>query len=187
MMCKRIRPSYAGPPYDKETQVLCYPGSTKESITCMAPLLASTSVLSTADRPPFASVRITLSPLRLVVNSPPFMVLTVNLPPQALMAAVIFLDIRGFTPFAEQRSPEEIIQYQNQVFQFMMDTVEDCHGNINQFMGDGFMPTFEAPESHRNDDQNAVDSATRILRELSDRSKSGQLDETRIGIGLDYG
>ncbi|NER79247.1 MAG: adenylate/guanylate cyclase domain-containing protein, partial [Leptolyngbya sp. SIO1D8] len=67
----------------------------------------------------------------------------------------MFLDIRGFTPFAETKEPEEIIEYQNQVFGFMIEVINKFHGNINQFLGDGFMATFGAPVSHGNDCENA--------------------------------
>ena len=64
---------------------------------------------------------------------------------------IMFLDIRDFTPFAEQRRPEEIIDYQNKVFGFMIRSIEEKGGIVNQIMGDGFMATFGAPTSSGND------------------------------------
>ncbi len=46
---------------------------------------------------------------------------------------VMFLDIRGFTPFAEKRSPEDIIKYQNDVFGFMIEIVDKHQGIIINF------------------------------------------------------
>ena len=64
-----------------------------------------------------------------------------------LFACIMFLDIRDFTPFAENKEPFEIIQYQNDVFGFMIDIISKHKGIINQFLGDGFMATFGAPTS----------------------------------------
>lgn len=100
---------------------------------------------------------------------------------------IMFLDIRDFTAMAEKLSPEELIAYQNEVFGFMIDTVQEHHGNINQLLGDGFMATFGAPISHGNDCQNAFLAAQQILVELKERVEAGIVPKTKIGIGLHAG
>ena len=100
---------------------------------------------------------------------------------------IMFLDIRDFTPFAESRTPEEIIAYQNDVFGFMIEIIAKYHGVINQFMGDGFMATFGAPTSYQNDVQNAYDAAREIIFEVNSRSESGEIYPTKVGIGLHAG
>ncbi len=100
---------------------------------------------------------------------------------------IMFLDIRDFTPMAEKLSPEEIITYQNNVFGFMIDIVQQHHGNINQLLGDGFMATFGAPVSSGNDCQNAFIAANEILQEVKERNEAGLIQKTKIGIGLHGG
>jgi len=100
---------------------------------------------------------------------------------------VMFLDIRGFTPFAEKLEPEELIAYQNDVFGFMIDIIDKHHGNINQFLGDGFMATFGVPFSFENDCQNAYDAALKIIEEVNRKSESGAIPATKIGIGMHAG
>ena len=100
---------------------------------------------------------------------------------------IMFLDIRDFTPMAEKLSPEELIDYQNNVFGFMIDVVQKHHGNINQLLGDGFMATFGAPVSHGNDCQNAFLAAKEILQEVKERSQAGVIPKTKVGIGLHAG
>lgn len=104
-----------------------------------------------------------------------------------LFACIMFLDIRDFTPFVADKEPDEIIQYQNDVFGFMIDLVSKHHGIINQFMGDGFMATFGAPASSGNDCQNAVDASIEIVRTLQKKSSQGSLPPTKIGVGLHAG
>lgn len=104
-----------------------------------------------------------------------------------LFACIMFLDIRNFTPYAEGKDPAEIIQYQNDVFGFMIDIISKHHGIINQFLGDGFMATFGAPVSSGNDCQNAVNTAIEIVNSLNLRIEKQQIPETKIGIGLHAG
>lgn len=106
---------------------------------------------------------------------------------QKKFVCVMFLDIRGFTPFAEQKSPEEIIDYQNKIFGFMIESILKHHGIINQFLGDGYMATFGAPVSHGNVCKNAVMAALDIITELGKRNRSKKIPFTRIGIGLHAG
>ena len=101
--------------------------------------------------------------------------------------AVMFLDIRGFTPIAEKMLPEELIEYQNNVFGFMIEIIRKYHGNINQFMGDGFMATFGAPVSHGNDSRNAYLAAAQILEELKHLNESKKIPHTTLGIGVHAG
>lgn len=100
---------------------------------------------------------------------------------------MMFLDIEGFTPFCENRSPEEIVAYQNAVFSVMIDAVNNNFGIINQFMGDGFMATFGAPITTENDCQNAVNSALEIVGEMKRRSAEGLIPETKVRIGMHSG
>ncbi len=106
---------------------------------------------------------------------------------QRKSVCVMFLDIRDFTKFAEGRKPEEIINYQNEVFGFMIDSVYKYHGIINQFLGDGFMATFGAPVSSGNDSENALFAAKEIVGKVIEKSKSGEIPQTKVGIGLHTG
>lgn len=100
---------------------------------------------------------------------------------------IMFLDIRGFTQFAENKEPEEIIRYQNQVFGFMIEIITRNGGVINQFLGDGYMATFGAPLSRGNDCQNAVNSALEIISTIKGKNDIGEIPFTGIGIGLHAG
>ncbi len=100
---------------------------------------------------------------------------------------VMFMDIRDFTRYAENKKPEDIINYQNDVFGFMIEIINRHHGIINQFLGDGYMATFGVPLSHGNDTQNAVNAAIEIIDVLSEKNDRGEFPTTRIGIGLHSG
>ncbi|MBI2430193.1 MAG: adenylate/guanylate cyclase domain-containing protein, partial [Ignavibacteriales bacterium] len=100
---------------------------------------------------------------------------------------IMFLDIRGFTSFAEKHSPEEIVQYQNAFFTSVVDVVDKNNGIINQFLGDGAMITFGAPVSKGNDCQNALNTALEILERIKMDGENGKIHMTTVGIGIHVG
>jgi len=103
------------------------------------------------------------------------------------VVTIMFLDIRDFTPKAEQMEPADLIAYQNCVFGFMIEIVNKYHGNINQFLGDGFMATFGAPKSYGNDAANAFNAAHEILAGLPNLNEENDIPLTKVGIGLNTG
>lgn len=100
---------------------------------------------------------------------------------------IMFLDIRGFTAFAERRTPAEVVAYLNTLFATMIALVNANNGIINKFLGDGFMACFGAPLSDGRDTQNAVHAALEIARAVERMSADGTIAPTRIGIGLHAG
>ena len=100
---------------------------------------------------------------------------------------VMFLDIRNFTTFSEDKDPAEVVDYLNHLFAPMIEIINQHHGIINKFLGDGFMAVFGAPLSNGNDTRNAVNAAREII-DLVDRfCETNQLPPTRVGIGLHTG
>jgi adenylate cyclase len=100
---------------------------------------------------------------------------------------VMFLDIRNFTAFAESRRPEEVVEYLESLFDFMIEIVSRHHGIINKFLGDGFMAVFGAPLSEGRDCANAVAAAREILSRVEQEVARGHVLPTRVGIGLHAG
>lgn len=100
---------------------------------------------------------------------------------------VMFIDIRGFTAFAEQRSPEDTVSYLNTMFAFMIQIINEHNGIVHQLLGDGMMAIFGAPVSFGNDSENAVRAATSIIARLQHEIAAGRIPPTRLGIGLHAG
>jgi adenylate cyclase len=107
------------------------------------------------------------------------------------IVTVMFSDIRGFTTYSEQHTPEEVIEVLNQYLTIMSDVIAGHGGTIVAYMGDGIMAVFGAPTDQ-------VDHADRAL--LAAEEMAGPaLDEVnailaergdepfRIGIGLNSG
>jgi len=110
-----------------------------------------------------------------------------NLNSSTREVTVMFLDIRDFTPFAEKNTPEVVVDYLNKLFSIMIEVVNEHHGIINQFLGDGFMATFGAPISKGNDAANSVQAAQNIIKRVAEAIQAGRIPQTRIGIGIHTG
>ena len=106
---------------------------------------------------------------------------------ELLELCVMVLDIRNFTTFSEACSPDEVVRYLNTLWSFMVRTVNEHHGIVNKFLGDGFLAIFGAPISTGIDCLNAIAAAQRILSELTELAASGALPPTQIGIALHAG
>jgi len=100
---------------------------------------------------------------------------------------VMFLDIRDFTTFSEKREPEEVFNYLESLFEFMIEIVNRHHGVVNKFLGDGFMAVFGAPLSHGADCLNAIAAAREILVRVNEEVTCGRILPTTVGIGLHFG
>lgn len=100
---------------------------------------------------------------------------------------VMFLDIRNFTSFSEQKSAEEVVDYLNVVFDATIDLVAERHGIVNKFLGDGFMAVFGAPIAEENASRAAVLAAIDIVRHVDELVARGAIPKTKVGIGLATG
>jgi len=110
-----------------------------------------------------------------------------DLTSQRRFVCIMFLDIRGFTTFAETRDPAEVVDYIDTLLGFMAEIVQRHHGIIHQFQGDGFLAFFGAPLSHGNDCLNAVRAARELIARIDAEVAGGRISPTRAGIGLHAG
>lgn len=100
---------------------------------------------------------------------------------------VMFMDIRGFTPMVERKSPEEIVAIQNAVFGAAIEVVNRHRGVINQFLGDGFMASFGAPLATGVECRDAIAAARELVARVEALCAGGTIPPTRIGVGLHCG
>jgi adenylate cyclase len=104
-----------------------------------------------------------------------------------MRVCIMFIDIRNFTSYVEDKTPSEIVTYQNAFFRIVVKTVLKHHGIINQFLGDGCMVTFGAPVSLENPSVHAINAALEIRQQLNKEIAKGAIPLTNIGIGIHEG
>jgi len=69
---------------------------------------------------------------------------------------VVFLDLRGFTSFAQQSEPEEVMGVLGDYHAEMGRIIMEHEGTIEHFAGDGIMVIFNAPVKMENPAEKAV-------------------------------
>lgn len=103
---------------------------------------------------------------------------------------VMFVDVRNFTAYSSDHSPEEVVSALNIFFRDAVETVESHGGMVNKFLGDGFMALFGIGQLSSNHAEAALKAAVAMGCRLVDASeelaKAGW-PELKIGIGLNTG
>ena len=92
---------------------------------------------------------------------------------------VLFADIRGFTAYSSTRTPSEVVKNLNTILQVEADVVEEFGGDIDKFVGDELMATFE-------DELTAVRCSTEIIKKVIEINKNNNT-ELFVGIGINSG
>ncbi|MFO1272475.1 MAG: CHASE2 domain-containing protein [Rubrivivax sp.] len=104
--------------------------------------------------------------------------------------AVLFMDIRGFTTRAESTPPEAVIATLNTAFETVTALIHRHGGTVKEFMGDGVLAFFGAPQALPNPAQSAFDAARAIVGALPSINaalqSSGQ-PPLKVGLGLACG
>lgn len=105
-------------------------------------------------------------------------------------AAVLFVDMRGFTKTTEMLSPTEVILLLSEYQTLIVPIIQKHNGTIDKFMGDGIMASFGATSdstTYAADALRTVDDivkAAKIWRQNRADKKALEID---IGAGLAIG
>ena len=95
--------------------------------------------------------------------------------PEWAMVTVAFVDIRGFTTFADRATAREAVAYLNEFFELAVPVVERHGGSVNKLLGDGLLAVFSTP-----------DHADRALAASFDLLAAVE-GRFRVGIGVNSG
>jgi class 3 adenylate cyclase/predicted ATPase len=95
------------------------------------------------------------------------------------LVSVVFVDLVGFTPFAEERDAEAVREVLDRYFGIARLAIERHGGTIEKFIGDAVMAVWGTPIAHEDDAERAV----RAVLELVDGVRSlGPGIDARAGI-----
>lgn len=125
---------------------------------------------------------------------------------QEQQLAILFSDIRSFTPFTEQNLPYDVVHIMNRYFRRMGDAIQRNNGYIDKYIGDGLMALFGLEEAAaleldlsdpaqrarhaRIVCRSAVQAALDMQDELVEVNRYLQnhlAHEFRIGVGIHFG
>ncbi len=105
------------------------------------------------------------------------------------LVTVLFADLVGFTPFAEERDAEEVRETLSRYFEIARDTVERYGGTVEKFIGDAVMAVWGTPIAQEDDAERAVRAAlelTNAVQALGDsiQARAGVLTgEAAVTLG----
>lgn len=101
--------------------------------------------------------------------------------------SILFLDIRNYSAFAETKSPEEVITFQNNFFSPILDIINQYNGITNQIMGDGLMATFGVLDFSNGHAQQSYEAALAIIEKIKTLVNEKEIPPTKVGIGIHTG
>lgn len=99
---------------------------------------------------------------------------------------VMFSDIRGFTSFSENLSPEELIKLINSYLTLMTEIILQNGGTVDKYIGDAIMAFWNAPTNQENHQYLAVKTSLEMQLAL-DNFNTSQTRPIQIGIGINTG
>jgi class 3 adenylate cyclase len=104
--------------------------------------------------------------------------------------AVLFCDLRGFTPYAESQHPEALVSELNAYLDAMVQAIRQENGVVDKFIGDAVMVVFGVPRSFGDAAPRAIRCAAKMRASLAEhnaiRARDG-LPPLAHGIGIHYG
>jgi class 3 adenylate cyclase len=96
--------------------------------------------------------------------------------------AVLFTDVRGFTAYSENRTPEETIQMLNRFLGYQAELVTKHYGSVDKFVGDEMVALFFGDDALKR----SIDCAIEI-QQMTKKRQEIDADKICIGIGINYG
>ncbi|MCX8058494.1 MAG: hypothetical protein N3A58_03665 [Spirochaetes bacterium] len=100
-------------------------------------------------------------------------VASINIEPSYQEFTIFFSDIRGFTSYSENHSPEQVMRILNEILDYQVGIIKKYEGDIDKFIGDSIMAIFKGEKK----EINALKASFEIL-------KNYPFSEIKIGIGI---
>jgi class 3 adenylate cyclase/tetratricopeptide (TPR) repeat protein len=90
------------------------------------------------------------------------------------LVTVLFADLVGFTPFAEERDAEEVRDTLTRYFDLATDVIARHGGTVEKFIGDAVMAVWGTPTAREDDAERAVRAALELVIEV--RGLGGEIN-----------
>jgi adenylate cyclase len=97
---------------------------------------------------------------------------------------VAFCDLRGFTAFAEQADPEELMTLLGQYHRLMGDAITEHGGTLEHFAGDGVMVFFNDPILQEDHIERCVRMAVAMRDRFVDMAEPWRQRGYELGFGV---
>ncbi|MDJ0866278.1 MAG: adenylate/guanylate cyclase domain-containing protein [Myxococcota bacterium] len=101
--------------------------------------------------------------------------------------SVLFVDIRGYTSYSEQRDAGEVFSVINRYTERVSSLVREHGGSVLEFHGDGLMAVFGAPAALPEKERAAVQAACVIVESMAAERQSDDREPLSVGVGVATG
>jgi class 3 adenylate cyclase/tetratricopeptide (TPR) repeat protein len=132
----------------------------KFCIECATPLTARCSNCGTANPPAAKFCGECAQPLSAVGPQPNQSTAPVA---ERRLVSVLFADLVGFTPFAEERDAEDVRDTLTRYFDLASEVMTRYGGTVEKFIGDAVMAVWGTPVAHEDDAERAVRAALELV------------------------
>jgi adenylate cyclase len=92
-----------------------------------------------------------------------------------VITTLLFSDVRSFTSYAEKSSPEEVVNFLNQVMALQVDVITEHGGDVDKMIGDAVLARFDGADGGKR----GVAAARNIIKAINAGDYPRQ-----IGIGV---
>jgi class 3 adenylate cyclase/tetratricopeptide (TPR) repeat protein len=90
-------------------------------------------------------------------------VVPTNASAERRLVSILFADLVGFTPFAEERDAEQVRDTLSRYFEVASEVIARYGGTVEKFIGDAVMAVWGAPVAHEDDAERAVRAALELV------------------------
>jgi class 3 adenylate cyclase len=97
--------------------------------------------------------------------------------------SLLFCDVQGFTTAAAESDAHEVVSRLNELFEVVVPIISRHRGHVDQFIGDGLLAVFGAPDRVPDHADRAVQCAVEIARTVNSRRPG----DFQVGIGVNTG
>lgn len=115
---------------------------------------------------------------------------SVSLGGQRRDLTIMFVDIRGFTAYSENKAPEQVVNRLNEYLTAMTEVIFRHGGTLDKYLGDGLMAIYGAPIQLPDHVQRAIRTAVEIQEVVEGLNNSwAEKGEPplKIGVGINTG
>ncbi|MDX2161899.1 MAG: adenylate/guanylate cyclase domain-containing protein [bacterium] len=101
---------------------------------------------------------------------------------------VMFSDLENFTSISEQSEPNKLLLVLNAYHTMVVETIQECGGTVDKFIGDGVMALYNTPLVQSDHALRAVRTAMLILERMpAFQQQFEPLYHTKINFGIHTG
>ena len=111
-------------------------------------------------------------------------------PEERRIASVLFADVQGFTPLAEQLDFETVSDLIKSIWNRLDKVIELHNGYIDKHLGDGIMAVWGAPFAGDNDAAEAVSAGLDLIKALNEYCQKTRIpgaEQLKLRVGINSG